>query len=600
MVNSSDSQAPEHGLLAKRISRRGFVGGAAAVFAAGGMFGPSTWGAGKVAASSGRARPMYIPANQDLPADAAPAEKQIYVAPDDVTIAKVLDFYESVYTRPSAAASDLFSEPLVRLDKNFKLLPASAESWESSADGMTWTFKIRQGMNWSDGNPVTANDWVATFQYGADPKHAWDFTWYFQGVLKGWNDAIAGKIPTDQIGVAKGADDYTLVFTTEAAAPYLPAMLLYSNPLSAAGLSTTGPLYNTNPDTAISSGPFILSAWEPQQSITYVKNDKYTGTLKVPVNKVLIKLATPDTYFSMYQNNEIDFLNTPDPASLTLMQNDETTAKEVYSGVGDFRTYYLFFDVTKAPFDKLEVRQAFSHAIDRDTIQTQILGPGGTPAYSWLAPGFPASNRDGLKDIQNYDPDKAKQLLSDAGFPDGKDFPKQQMWLRAPNALAKTVASAMASMLKQNLNIDVELLEKDQPGFMASLTAKPTEILFGYLSYGMDFFDPFNMLGVWLSGGRHSWANADYDKAVKDAASFLGDPAERIKMFQDAEKILVTDVPGVFVYHETPVQLIKPWVKGEFLTPDDNGISAMHWPSYATMSTVPAELYIGADAPDRS
>jgi ABC-type transport system substrate-binding protein len=536
---------------------------------------------------------------QDLPEDAAAPESQIYIAPDSVETAKVLDFYEQVYERPSAAASDLFSEPLVRLDKNFQLQPASAESWSSSTDGMTWTFKIRQGMVWSDGNPVTANDWVKTFQYGADPAHAWDFTWYFQGVIKGWDDAIAGKIGLDQLGVKLGANDYELIVETIVPAPYLPAMLLYSNPLSKAALESTGPLYNTNPDTAVSSGPFILTEWTQQQQIVYTKNEKYDGTLKVPVNKVVIKLSSPDNYFTMYQNDEVDFTQNPAPAALTVMQGDAEKAKEIHSGVGDFRTWYLFFDVTKDPFKDIKVRQAFSHAIDRDTLQQQVLGPSGTPAYSWLAPGFPASNRDGLKDIQAYDPEKGKQLLADAGFPDGKGFPKQQMWLRAPSPLDKTVAGALASMIKQNLNIDVELLEKDSQGYMASLTAKPTEILFGYVSYGMDFFDPTNMLSVWKSGGRHSWSNPEFDKGLADASAYLGDPAERLKMFEDVEKILVSDVPAVFVYHETPVQLLKPWLKGDFLTPDENGISAMHWPGYATMSTVTQELYIGKDAPNR-
>jgi hypothetical protein len=147
--------------------------------------------------------------------------------------ATVLDFYEQVYSRPLVA--DQFSEPLVRLNKNFELLPAAASSWSGSEDGKTWTFILEPDRVWSDGNPVTANDWVATFRYAADPTHAWDCTWYFQNVLKGWNDAIAGKIPLDQLGVRQGADPYTLIFETEVPAPFLPAMLLYSAPLSAAG-----------------------------------------------------------------------------------------------------------------------------------------------------------------------------------------------------------------------------------------------------------------------------------------------------------------------------------------------------------------------------
>ncbi len=162
---------------------------------------------------------------------------------------------------------------------------------------------------------------------------------------------------------------------------------------------------------------------------------------------------------------------------------------------------------------------------------------------------------------------------------------------------AKQASQAAAAMLRDNLGIQVEVQDVDQATFMDALTKKPTEIPFGFVSYGMDYLDPSNMLGVWLSGGRHSWSNEEFDKLVKDAASFTGDPVERIQMFQDAERILVEDVPGVFVYHETPVQLIKPWVKGEFIEPDVNGITSLHWPGYTAMSTVPAELYIGADAP---
>ena len=586
-------------LLDRRVDRRTVIGASAATVAALGIFGGGSVAGGTIGA--GRAAAQDAPA---LPADAAPVEKQVYIAPDNVTIAKVLDFYEKVYERPSDAASDLFSEPLVRVDKQFAILPAAAESWSGSEDGMTWTFKLRRDMVWSDGNPVTAADWVATFQYGADPEHAWDFTWFFQGVIKGWNAVVAPEegataAAPDTIGVRAGADEYELVIETEVPAPYIPAMMLYSNPLSKAGLETTGPLYNTRPETAISSGPFILTEFTADQQIVYSRNPSYAGPMKSMIEKVQIKLASPDTYFQMYQNNEIDFMQNPAPAALTLMQQDEATAKEIYSGVGDFPTWYLFFDVTKAPFDNLKVRQAWSHAIDRDALKSQVLGPNGTPAYSWLAPGFPASQREALQDIQKFDPALGKQLLAEAGYPDGEGFPKQQMWLRAPSPLDQTVAAALAAMLKEHLNVDVELLSKDSQGFTAALNAKPTEILLGYVRYGMDYLDPSNMLSVWKGGGRHSWANPDFDSKLKEASEFLGDPAERIAMFQEAERILVADVPGVFVYHGTPVQFIKPWVKGEFLAPDANGIVSMHWPGFATMSTVPFELYIGADAPER-
>jgi peptide/nickel transport system substrate-binding protein/oligopeptide transport system substrate-binding protein len=282
------------------------------------------------------------------------------------------------------------------------------------------------------------------------------------------------------------------------------------------------------------------------------------------------------------------------------MMSDEATATEVHSTPDDFPTYYIFFDQSQPPFDDLRVRQAWSHAIDRDALKAAVLGPAGVPAYSWLAPGFPASQTEEIKDVQAFDPELANSLLAEAGFPDGDGFPGLEMQLRAPTPLEKSVGAALAAMLKEHLNIDVELLERDSQGFTADMNAKPTAIQLGFVRYGMDFLDPINMLSVWFSGGRHdSWTNEEFESQAKAAGEFLGDPAERIAMFQAAERIMVEDVAAVYVYHGAEVQFIKPWVTGPFKEPDDNGNTGMHWPDFAMMSTVPGEMYIGADAPER-
>jgi ABC-type transport system substrate-binding protein len=574
-------------LFDKRLRRRSLLGGAigvASVMALGG--GDLRRGPAAVTAAAQDAA---------LPDDAAPPDQQVLVMPANVQTDKTPDFYESVYERISEAAYDILSEPLVRLNRDFEIIPGGALEWSGNEDGTVWTFSLDPNLTWSDGNPVTANDWVATFRYGADPAHAWDFTWYFQGVITGWDEAIAGEIPLEELGVRQGANEHELVIETQVPAPYLPAMLLYSNTLSAAALEEHGPLYNSRPETSVTSGPMKLVDWQIDQRVVFEKNPDYTGQLVVPVNRAVVKLADPGTYFIMYQNDEIDFMRYPAPADLLIAQAE--FPEQIYSSAGDFRTQYIFFDVTQAPFDQLEVRQAFSHAIDRDAIKQQILGPAGIPAYSWLAPGFPAANSEELSGIQNFDPARAKELLAAAGFEDPATFPAQVLQVRNPSPLEQAVSQACAGMLRDNLGITVEVQDVDQDTFMDDLTAKPTELPFGFVSYGMDFLDPYNMLSVWLSGGRHSWANDEFDQLVRDAAAFIGDPEERIAMFQDAERILVEDVPGVFVYHETPIQLIKPWLKGAFLEPDVTGNASLHWPGYTTMSTVPAELYIGADAP---
>ena len=189
-----------------------------------------------------------------LPADAAPADQQVYVIHYDNTADfTTIDFFESVYKR-GGAVTDILSDPLVRLDKNFKIQPGAATKWEVDSTGLVWTFHLDPNLMWSDDTPVTADDYVATFQYGADPKHAWDFTWFFRGVIKNWNDAVAGKVPVDQLGV-KAVDAHTLQITTEPPAPYLPAMMLYSKPLQKKALAAHGGLYNSDPATSVSSGP---------------------------------------------------------------------------------------------------------------------------------------------------------------------------------------------------------------------------------------------------------------------------------------------------------------------------------------------------------
>ncbi|MDQ2682635.1 MAG: ABC transporter substrate-binding protein, partial [Chloroflexota bacterium] len=168
----------------RTLSRRRMLAGSAGAATAALFGGPMLQNA--AAAPKGTKRTLRT-RGQALPEDAAPVEKQVFIQPANNTIAKAFDFYEAVYERVEPVA-DLFSDPLVRIDRNFEILPGGAESWEGSEDGMTWTFKIRQGNTWSDGNPVTAADWVKTFQYAADPEHAWDFTWFWdsQGKILNW------------------------------------------------------------------------------------------------------------------------------------------------------------------------------------------------------------------------------------------------------------------------------------------------------------------------------------------------------------------------------------------------------------------------------
>lgn len=529
-----------------------------------------------------------------LPADAAPLAQQFLRA--QTLEGTCLDFAVSVYNRGSNAYSDILSTDLVQINKNFEVVNVGADSYSVSADGMTWTIKLDPNVKWSDGNPLTANDHVFTFQYEADPKHAWDFAWFW-GDIVNFSDAVAGKVPTSQVGVT-AVDDYTLQIMTTVPSPYLPSKLLYARPLSKAAFQKSGELYNNDPTTSVSSSPWMLTEWTKGKEMKFAPNKAYTGKLKPLLeNEIITFTGDLTTEFPAYQNSEIDVCDTFTPANITTITNDAELNKEYHPGYGDFRTYYLTFKDDVKPFSDLKVRQAFSQAIDRNAIITNLVGRQGIPAYSFLMPGFPDSNSAALKSEtpNQFDVTAAQKLLSDAGYPGGQGFPAQTMWLRQEQAFNQSIAEAIAAMLTTNLGIQVSVSNQETKVFTDAMNAHT--IPFFYISYGFDYLDPSNMLGIWVTGGRHTWSNPQFDQLVKDATSLSGNQTKRDQEFQAAEKILVNDVGGAFIYHVTPGWTYKPYVVGEELTPDKTGVAAWHWPDLEDCGALMGTIYISNAVP---
>ena len=518
---------------------------------------------------------------EQLPADAAPYDEQVYHIGCDIKAnTTTADFMVSVYTRYCVGDS-AFSLSLVDLDKDFKVIPMAAESWEPSEDGLTWTFHIRPGMVWSDDTPVTANDWVATYQYAADPEHAWDFAWFYSGVLKNGDEAVAGEVPVTERGV-KAVDDLTLQFTTNKPFPPLPGMMHFAWPLQAKALKEVGPFYNNDPATSVTMGRWKLVSYEPGKKVVVEANEKYKGPVPPRRKRVEGIFMDTSTMFAAFQNGEIDEIayDWLTPADFDTILSDPVLKANYLRHFGDFRTDYLLFDTFNPPFNDLNVRKAFAHAVDREAIVKNVMGEiKGMPAYTFLMPGFPSSDTEGkLKEYQAYDCDQAKQYLADAGFPDGQGFPKQELWLRNEGAAFQALFQAVAASISDCLGVQIEVSNKDGKVYMDALNAKPTQLQFGAVSYGMDYLDPTNMLGIWVSTGRHSWKNEEFDKLIADATPLVGDPAKRDQMFRDAEKILVDDVGGVMIDHRWAGTLYQPYVQGDGIrVPDSNGISGFHW-----------------------
>ncbi|MBI4553975.1 MAG: peptide ABC transporter substrate-binding protein [Candidatus Latescibacteria bacterium] len=518
-------------------------------------------------ANNGRSRSVNS-IGVPLPPDAAPPPKQVvHLFAEDLPY---MEWFRTIYK--GAAGKYLIGEPLTRVNRNFELRGSAAERWTVSPDGLTWTFIIRRGLQWSDGQPLTAKDYEFSLKRGADPNNGYDFEWYYHPI-KNWADVISRKKPLDALGV-KALDDYTLAVTTESPTPYLPLLLTYSWVSPRHAVQKYGDTWSTRPATCISSGPFLLKEWTKGKQMVLVANPMYRGRDKPFLERVVLRLfnsTTPPQTIPAYEAGEIDFTEIGNQAQLARLLSDPILSQQVHA-FPNFWTHYLFFNTKRPPFSDRRVRQAFSHAIDRDALCRSALKGFAIPAYAMLPPGFPAYQEDQVRDIQRYDPPLARRLLTEAGYSNGRGFPQVEMWLRNESIMIRDAAEGIQALLKRNLGVDVEVRNLEAKTFMDGLNSHRT--LFGLVPYEFDYVDPSNMLGVWMSGGRHDWANRTFDRLLVEANGEVRDPARRTALYQQAERLLIDDVGGVFITHKLVNQVWKPYIKGDALEPDRFGYRA--------------------------
>jgi ABC-type transport system substrate-binding protein len=538
----------------------------------------------------------------------APASNQYMVNYFDSVGAtyKAMDFYETVYSR--APLADNFNLSLVRITKDYKIVPGSATHWAQTSP-TTWEFNIQPGIMWSDGNELTANDFVETFRYSADPKHAWDFAWYWSGVIKNYTEAVAGKAPVNSIGVGVGSNKYTFVVTTEGPVAFIPVAMLYSMPLSAAGLAKYGSgLYNINPATSITCGPYVLKTFSPTAEVVLAPNKKYTGPFKPPIQYQIGKIYNGADELPLFETGAIDWTGPGTPLTPTQLQIAKSTPSlsHLTPNVNpqDFRIYYVFFQCTKPPFNNVKVRQAFAHAVNRTQIIDALLKPLAIPAYGYLMPGYPFAVSEPLEKYTNYDPAMAQKLLAEAGFPNGKGFPTITFsYPSGPSGLnpllVETIVQALSDAWNTTLfggNTTLLLQELDTTDFYTKMEAKPdTQLQMGFITYGMDYFDASNMLSVYKSeamGGRHDWNNAQYDNLLAQGAAEFN-TAKRQEIYTEAQTLMTKEAPAVFIWHGLYAYLNWPYLQGPALAPNYLGYSGLEWPQFATFSTNQEQLYIG-------
>ena len=500
-----------------------------------------------------------------LPSDAAPPEEQHLV--QFLVDNTYMEWFRTVYK--SAQPMHLVAEPLMHVNHHFDLMPGAAKSWEVSEDGLTWTFYLRPDQVFSDGSPLTARDYVYTFRRGADPENAYDLEWYYRPI-KNWADVVGRRMPVDSIAV-HAIDELTLSITTEEPVPYFPYLIFYSWVSPRRAIEKFGDAWSTRPETFISSGPFTLTEWKKSDRMVLSLNPAYKGVERPFLERLIFKLyvvAAQPPFLPAYESNEIDFTGLTSQAQVARIDSSPVLQDQL-NQYTEFSTYYLTMDTYNSIFKDVRIRKAFAHAIDREALCRSALKYFGVPAYAMLPPGFPAEAGQELKPLQQYNPVLARKYLAEAGYPRGEGFPETELWLRNEGSVNRTAGEAIQALIKRELNIELKLRNIETKVFMDALNSH--RITLAMVPYEYDYLDPSNLLGLWLSSGRHAWKNDTFERLIFQANAFTGSEEERMEMYQAAERILVDRVGGIFLWHPRVNQVWRPYLISHTLEPNRYG-----------------------------
>ena len=513
-------------------------------------------------------KPVVTLQGRTLPSDAAPLEKQILYEP--ASEPRHLDISRDIYG--AGVAIGWGGEPLLRRDANQNLVPAMAESYKAGENAEYWDFVIRKDARWSDGVPITADDWVFTFRHLASPNLDNPWTWFFYDI-KGIQALKEGKGRPENVGV-EALDDRTIrIYGEDGAIPHLPSLLAYQ-----AAVPTPKHKAENNPehwaDTAegfVSSGPMRLLSWEHNQRLEWDTNPFYNGPHKPGIQRLIQIVGAPTLgWFISWLNKEIDCIGILQPQELAQVRNNIELEKYLHS-FNNFQTEYLSLNCLRPPFDNLKLREALSHAIDREPFCNKVMLGTRIPAFSMLPPDFPAHNSE-LKSLQDFSIEKAKALLAEAGYPNGKDASGKQLVLEMFSNGRDVALEYVKDQWERYLDINVNLRIVENGVWAAQQAQHAMPLYRGQYEY--DFLDPANMLTrLWRSTSeqgspRHAWRNANFDELVTQAGREINDQ-HRINLYQQAERILVEDVGGIFLTHMVTHQVWYPYLTG--FEPDNNG-----------------------------
>ncbi len=464
---------------------------------------------------------------------------------------------------------------LLNVDKDNKIIPGAAEKYETSKDGLKWTFYLRKDLKWSDGSPLTAKDFVYSWKRVADPATAAPYSETVLGMVKGYDKAAKGDV--DALAVS-APDDTTFVVELSHPCVYFDKLAAFAtlSPVNQATIEKNGDSWATKPESYIGNGPFYIKEWVPSSYILFAKNENYRDKDSIKLDSIkLLLMEDPNAAYSAY--------NKQDSESPLMIKDVPTAEIPSLSGNPEFHiepllgTYYVDLNNTLPQFSDSKVRQALSLAIDRKYVaETLMQGTYtaatnfvGTSVADWDGSAFMANANDGKPYINNDDYEgnlaKAKQLLADAGYPDGKGFPVIKYSINDAG-YHKVVAQYLQQAWKKlGITVNVDVVE------WASFT--PMRRAGDYESsrdgWVFDYNDASNILDLMVSTNGNNnakYSNPAYDELMQKAA-VEKDAKTRSGYLHKAEDLVMSDTAVIPIAYYNEFYLQSPKVTGSWHSP---------------------------------
>lgn len=496
----------------------------------------------------------------DKQADSADGEIVVCVGPEPDTIDPALNSAVDGATLLIHAFEGLMS-----LDENGVPVEAQAESYTISDDGLTYTFKLRDGLKWSDGKPVVAEDYVYAWNRAVDPETAADYSYMFD-VIEGYEE---GKLNVE------APDDKTIVVKLKAITPYFLELCAFPTyfPVRKDIVEAEPDAWATKPETYIGNGPYIMKEWVHDSHILFEKNPNYwNADAIIPETIKFLLMSDDNAILAAFENGDILLADS--------MPNDEIDAwkdREEFIIQPQLGTYYISFNTQREPLNDPRVRKALTLAIDREYICTQIGKAGQQPAGAFVPTGL--SDADPTKEFREvggdyYDPsaeayeanlEEAKKLLAEAGYPNGEGFPTLE-YLYNEGSGHQQIAEAIQSMWKE-IGVNIELASQEWNTFLN--TRKNGEYDIARNGWLGDYNDPISFLDMWTTDSGNNdaqWSNKEYDELIAKIKS-SSDREERMKLMHEAEDILFEEYVLAPVYYYVDIYLKSPKLEGFYASP---------------------------------